>query len=166
MTDFAPHLIHQPHSVVVQANKPHTSECPVEAQPESSVKWFKDNRLLASKPMHVEQTGSELMFFQINDNDTGDYHCEASNYLGSVTSEQFRLTVQTSKYSPANCSLTPGRAGQLNARPTPPTTSSLLTQYLTIHLELTCCLVQLALLCVAYQHDRSHLNLSLETFLF
>lgn len=70
----------------------------MEAQPESEVKWFKDDQLLASEPSHLEQAGSELMFVSINDNDAGDYHCQASNYLGTVTSERFRLSVQTSKY--------------------------------------------------------------------
>lgn len=140
--DFAPKLTHQPHSVTVQPNKPHTSECPVESQPESDVKWFKDNKLLQSEPMHLEQTGSELMFFLVNDKDTGDYHCEASNHLGTVTSEQFRLTVQSSKCSIANFQF-----------------------LLQFHLQLFIFLAQVVLLCVAYLHE-SHLNICLETFVF
>lgn len=80
------------------ANQPQTVDCPVESEPDSEVKWFKDDQLLESEPAHLEQTGKELMFFQINDNDTGDYYCQATNYLGTVTSERFKLTVQSSKY--------------------------------------------------------------------
>jgi hypothetical protein len=99
-TDFPPRLTHQPHDVRVKPREPLTVECPVEAQPESEVKWFKDGQVLASEPAHLEQTGSELMFFQINEADTGDYHCQAENYLGRASSEPFRLTVQSSKCNP------------------------------------------------------------------
>ena len=73
----------------------------MEAKPEAEVKWFKDRQLLVSQPAHLEQTGSELMFFQMSDDDTGDYYCQATNYLGSIESENFRLTVQSSKYTAA-----------------------------------------------------------------
>lgn len=64
----------------------------------AEVKWFKDDELLASRPTHHEQTGTELMFFQVADEDAGEYHCEATNYLGSVTSDRFKLHVHSSKY--------------------------------------------------------------------
>jgi len=62
------------------------------------VRWFKDGHLLLSEAEHLDQTGSELMFFTLSENDSGDYHCEASNYLGSVQSDRFTLNVQSSKY--------------------------------------------------------------------
>uniref|UniRef100_A0A6G1SLK3 Roundabout 2 n=2 Tax=Aceria tosichella TaxID=561515 RepID=A0A6G1SLK3_9ACAR len=93
--DFPPRLTHQPHSVRAKPHEPLTVECPVESQPESEVKWFKDGQVLTSEPAHLEQTGSELMFFQTRVQDTGDYHCEAENHLGRVASERFRLTVQS-----------------------------------------------------------------------
>lgn len=82
----------------MRPKKPHTVECPVEAQPEAEVKWFKDDQLVESEPTHLEQTGSELMFFQINEQDSGDYHCQATNYLGSITSKPFKIIVLSSKY--------------------------------------------------------------------
>lgn len=91
--------------------------------------------------MHLEQTGSELMFVQINDNDTGDYHCEATNYLGKVTSEPFRLTVQTSKYQHY--------------------------KIVTLHRHFVLLILQLALVCFAYSYEHNiELHLSLEPFLF
>lgn len=94
--------------------------------------------------MHLEQTGNELMFFLVNDRDTGDYHCEASNYLGSVTSEQFRLTVQSSEYRELMASF------------------ELLLEF---QLKLFIFLAQALLLGLAYLHE-SRLNISLETFVF
>ena len=91
---FAPKLIHQPQSVLVGAEEPHTIECPIESEPEAQVSWFKGGRLLASEPLHFEQTGRELMFFQIKRSDSGQYYCLASNYLGSARSEPFELTVK------------------------------------------------------------------------
>lgn len=96
--DYGPKLIHQPQSVMVKPNTPHTIECPVESQPTAEVKWFKDDQLLVSQAPRLEQMGSELVFIQMVDDDTGDYHCEATNYLGTITSDHFRLTVQSSKY--------------------------------------------------------------------
>lgn len=99
--EFAPKFSHEPQNALVQPNKPHTIECPVESNPEAEVRWFKDRRVLASEPSHLEITGNELMFFQINQRDSGQYHCEASNYLGSIRSQPFRLSVETttSKYN-------------------------------------------------------------------
>lgn len=96
---FAPKLIHQPQSATVQPSKPHTVECAVESEPEAEVKWFKDDQLLGAQPAHSEQQGNELIFFQMNEEDSGEYRCQATNYLGSIASEPFRLTVHSSKYS-------------------------------------------------------------------
>lgn len=82
----------------MKPNEPHTIECAIESQPAAEVKWFKDDQLIAGQPSKLEQMDKELMFIQVSDEDTGDYHCQATNYLGSVTSEHFRLTVQSSKY--------------------------------------------------------------------
>ena len=81
----------------VQPNSPQIVDCPVEARPEPEIKWFKDDELLESRPPHLEQTGKELMFMQTSDDDTGDYHCEATNYLGSLVSPRFKIEVQSSK---------------------------------------------------------------------
>lgn len=81
----------------MKLNKPHTIECAIEARPEADVKWFKDEQLLVVQPPHLEQSGNELMFFQINEHDFGQYYCQATNYLGSITSEPFALT-ESSKY--------------------------------------------------------------------
>lgn len=81
----------------MQPNVPHTVECPVEARPLAEVSWFKDEQPLVSRPPQQEQTGGELMFFQMSEEDGGQYRCQASNYLGKVSSERFMLTVQTSK---------------------------------------------------------------------
>lgn len=97
-TDFPPKLIHQPADVQVPVNKPHTIECPIESRPESEVRWFKDDSLLEPQLGHTEQSGKELMFFQITKNDSGAYYCEASNQLGSITSAPFKLAVLSSKY--------------------------------------------------------------------
>lgn len=79
-------------------NEFHSIECPVEGKPTPQIKWFKDNELIISQPTHLEQAAKELMLFNIVDDDTGDYHCEAANYLGTIRSDQFRLQVQSSKY--------------------------------------------------------------------
>ena len=165
-TDFAPRLIHQPHSDVVRENEPFTCECPVESRPASEFLWYKDNKLLVSEPAHLEQTSNELMFIQINENDTGDYHCEASNSLGKVVSQPFRLTVKTSKYILAATANDTNTSSLVAPIGQPPALPPLLTQYLTIYIQLLACLMQLALLCLAYYHDPCHLNLPLETFLF
>lgn len=85
--------------MTVQVNKPQTFECAIESEPEAQVKWFKDDKLLEESNGGSQQTGTELMFLQVNEEDTGEYHCQASNYLGSITSDRFKLHVQSSKYN-------------------------------------------------------------------
>lgn len=104
--DSPPRLVHQPPSVQALAYEPQTFECPVESEPEAEFKWFKDDQLLPSRSANLDQMGAELTFRQLDEADAGDYHCQATNYLGSVTSDRFQVTVQTSKY-PAHTPLGP-----------------------------------------------------------
>lgn len=99
ITEYPPKLIHQPQNIIDRANQPQTIECPIEANPRAEIKWFKDNLPLISQMPHSEQQGNELIINELNVDDTGIYHCEATNYLGTTISEQFKLTVQSSKCS-------------------------------------------------------------------
>lgn len=98
-TEYPPKLIHQPQNTFGKPNQPQTIECPIEANPPADIKWFKDNLLLISQMPHSDQHSNELIINELNDDDTGIYHCEATNYLGTTISEQFKLTVQSCKYS-------------------------------------------------------------------
>lgn len=90
--------MHQPGNELVKAGEPKTIECPVEAEPEAEIKWYKDGQMVSSRPPHLELTGNELMFISISEQDSGEYHCQASNSMGSITSDRFKLSIQTSKY--------------------------------------------------------------------
>lgn len=87
--------------------EPHMIWCPIEAQPEPEVKWFKDARELIDDDVstqtqqahatHRDMSGKELMFMSVHEDDAGEYRCEATNYLGTVRSERMRLSVKSSK---------------------------------------------------------------------
>lgn len=80
----------------MKAHEALSVECPIEAEPKPDVKWFKDGLQMR------KQTSGELMFLQVTPEDAGQYHCEASNYLGATSTRSFLLHVKTSKYSYEN----------------------------------------------------------------
>lgn len=104
----APKFVHQPGNELVKVGEPKTIECPVEAEPEPEIRWFKDGQLLSSRASRLELTGNELMFISISEQDSGEYFCQATNLMGTIESERFKLTIQTSEYPPFLAKSIPG----------------------------------------------------------
>ncbi|XP_029948804.1 sialoadhesin-like isoform X2 [Salarias fasciatus] len=76
--------------------------CSSDANPPAKYFWYKKNQTL----VHEE----ELLFSSIQPSDTGDYHCEAENDLGSVKSTSVFISV---KYAPKPPSVSVSPSGEI-----------------------------------------------------
>lgn len=87
------------HDVSVKVSKPHTIECPIEAEPQAKIDWFKDDIQINNDAQHIELLANELMFLQAKPTDAGIYFCSAQNYLGKMQSAPFSLLINFGKFN-------------------------------------------------------------------
>ncbi|XP_029948805.1 sialoadhesin-like [Salarias fasciatus] len=90
------------HSGDVMKDTSISLNCSSDANPPAKYFWYKKNQML----VHEE----ELLFSSIQPSDTGDYHCEAENDLGSVKSTSVFISV---KYAPKPPSVSVSPSGEI-----------------------------------------------------
>ncbi|XP_019116046.2 neuronal cell adhesion molecule a isoform X3 [Larimichthys crocea] len=93
-------------------------ECIAEGLPTPDISWQKDGAELPSSRMSVQNFQKTLKISDVNEGDAGDYHCTASNKLGT-THHVIKVTVKAAPFwvsAPRNLILAPNETGILTCR--------------------------------------------------
>ena len=67
-----------------------TLECGANGNPNPIIRWFKDGVALKGP----QSIGRVYTIDRINADSRGNYHCEASNAIGTSSSEQTKILIQ------------------------------------------------------------------------
>ncbi|XP_063590667.1 roundabout homolog 2-like [Penaeus indicus] len=98
----SPRITEHPTDITVPRNEPATLNCKAEGKPPPVVRWYKDGQLVRTSPGDPKSqrvllpTGS-LFFLRVvhgkKEDDAGVYWCQASNEVGTVTSNNATLEI-------------------------------------------------------------------------
>jgi hypothetical protein len=69
-----------------------TLECPVTGYPVPEITWLKNGLIVQSNNnLVIQDNGAVLLIRRMQDSDTGNYECEASNGVGEVLRRTFTV---------------------------------------------------------------------------
>ncbi|XP_042235884.1 roundabout homolog 2-like [Homarus americanus] len=98
----SPRITEHPTDMTVPRSEPATLNCNAEGKPPPTIRWFKDGQLVRTSPGDPKSqrvllpTGS-LFFLRVvhgkKEDDAGVYWCQASNEVGTVTSNNATLEI-------------------------------------------------------------------------
>nr|XP_053644600.1 roundabout homolog 2-like [Cherax quadricarinatus] len=98
----SPRITEHPTDITVPRSEPATLNCKAEGKPPPTIRWFKDGHLVRTSPGDPKSqrvllpTGS-LFFLRVvhgkKEDDAGVYWCQASNEVGTVTSNNATLEI-------------------------------------------------------------------------
>ncbi|XP_071959591.1 uncharacterized protein [Antedon mediterranea] len=88
--NFPPKITEHPSALVVVRDNPASFRCRADARPVATIRWYKDGE--PYQGTNVDD--GDLFFLKVTNNqNTGVYYCEATNYLGSARSNNATLDV-------------------------------------------------------------------------
>ncbi|CAL4087767.1 unnamed protein product, partial [Meganyctiphanes norvegica] len=98
----SPRITEHPTDITVPRNEPATLNCKAEGKPTPVIRWYKDGNMVRTSPGDPKSqrvllpTGS-LFFLRVvhgkKDDDAGSYWCQATNEVGTVTSNNATLEI-------------------------------------------------------------------------